>query len=95
MSTSRARRRAEIYNNAEPLAESLRFDSENMYVNLKDGRILIVPLTRFPRLLGATPEQRVAFELDAIGEDIHWEAIDEDICVANLIKDPDQVLIYR
>jgi len=42
----------------EPLAKSLRFDDDTMWVDLTDGRQLGVPLAYFPRLLRATPSQR-------------------------------------
>ncbi len=65
----------------EPLA--VRFDDSLFWVDLEDGRTLGVPLTWFPRLLRATPEQRNAFELSPSG--LHWDEIDEDISVAGLL----------
>ena len=44
-------------------AEAVRFDDDNMWVELSDGRTLGVPLAWFPRLLHAAPEQRLAFEI--------------------------------
>jgi hypothetical protein len=41
------------------------------------------PWRGFPRLLHATREQRLDFELSMCG--IHWEAIDEDISTAGLL----------
>ena len=37
------------------------FDSENLIVHFTDGRVLYTPLSYFPRLLKATPEQRSNF----------------------------------
>jgi hypothetical protein len=65
------------------LAESVRFDDDNMWVTLNDGRTLGVPLAWFPRLLSATPEQRANVELSYGG--LHWADIDEDISVAGLL----------
>ena len=62
---------------------SLRFDEDRMWVELEDGRTLGVPLTWFPRLLHASKEQREDFELSRRG--IHWDAIDEDVCVDGLL----------
>lgn len=53
-----------------------------MWVSLADGRTIAAPLTWFPRLLAATPEQRALVELSKGG--VHWEALDEDISVAGL-----------
>ena len=40
-------------------ARSVRFDDSSMWVDLSDGRVIAVPLAWFPRLLHATPQQRV------------------------------------
>jgi hypothetical protein len=54
-----------------------------MWVDLTDGRTLGVPLAWFPRLLRATPAEREQVELSRVG--LHWEALDQDISVADLI----------
>jgi len=64
-------------------AKSLRFDDDNLWVDLSDGRVIAVPLAWFPRLLNATPAQREDFEISRNG--LHWAAIDEDISVAGLL----------
>jgi hypothetical protein len=64
-------------------AKSLRFDDDSFWVELSDGRTLGVPLAWFPRLLHATPEQRLDFEI--CGEGLHWDALDEDISVVGLL----------
>ena len=48
-------------------AKAVRFDDDSMWVHLDDGRVLAVPLAWFPRLLGATPEQRAPFEISPCG----------------------------
>jgi len=63
--------------------KSVRFDEDNLWVSLSDGRTISVPLAWFPRLLDATSEQRAAVELSQSG--LHWEALDEDISVAGLL----------
>jgi hypothetical protein len=68
-----------------PSAASLRFDDHLMVVELKDGRTLGVPLTWFPRLLEATPEQREGYRISRSGESLHWEALEEDIFVPSLL----------
>jgi len=64
-------------------AEAVRFDDDSMWVHLDDARIMAVPLAWLPRLLAATPEQRVQFELSPCG--IHWEALDEDVSIDGLL----------
>ena len=59
------------------------FDDDSTWVELSDGRTLGVPLAWFPRLLRATPEQRVACRISHRG--LHWAELDEDISVAGLL----------
>ena len=53
-------------------------------VTLSDGRVVSVPLVWFPRLAGAREQSE--WELIGGGIGIHWEAIDEDISVASLLR---------
>lgn len=64
--------------------ESVRFDDNTMWVNLSDGRVIGVPLTWFPRLLGASQAQRAQVELSPGG--LHWDTLDEDISVRGLLQ---------
>ena len=64
-------------------AKTLRFDEDNMWVELLDGRTLGVPLAWFPRLLNATPQQRMVYEI--IHDGLHWDALDEDISIPGLL----------
>jgi hypothetical protein len=66
-------------------ATRLDFDELMMWVDLSDGRKLGVPLAYFPRLLRATPEQRLQYEMSGNGTGLHWEALDEDISVEALL----------
>ena len=63
---------------------ALRFDEDSLWVDLEDGRTIGVPLAWFPRLLHASPAQREGYELSRRG--IHWDALDEDVSVAGLLK---------
>ena len=67
-------------------AIDLSFDDSMMWLDLSDGRKLGVPLAYFPRLLRATPEQRLQYEMSGSGSGLHWEALDEDISVEGLLK---------
>jgi hypothetical protein len=71
-----------------PRAAAVSFSDTTMHLVLVDGRELGVPLAWFPRLAAATAEQRGAFELLDQGVELHWEAIDEDISVPNLLGVP-------
>jgi hypothetical protein len=61
----------------------VRFDDDNMWVDLSDGRTLGVPLAWFPRLLECTVEQRTQVRVSSRG--LHWDALDEDISIAGLL----------
>ncbi len=62
----------------------VRFEADKFWVDLSDGRTLGVPLSWFPVLEAATPEQRAAFYLSTRG--LHWDEIDEDISVEGLLN---------
>jgi len=67
-------------------ASEVVVSSTALTVLLKDGRTISAPLTWFPRLLNATPEQRANFELIGDGEGIHWPDADEDLSVAGILR---------
>jgi hypothetical protein len=59
---------------------------DRIVVVLADGRELAAPLTWFPRLLEATPEQRRNWRFIGRGHGIHWPDVDEDISVVSLLR---------
>ncbi|MBC7569057.1 MAG: DUF2442 domain-containing protein [Spirosoma sp.] len=61
------------------VAQNVWFDETRVYVELNDGRVIGSPLSWFPRLQKATPEQCSRFELTAGGYGIHWKELDEDL----------------
>ena len=67
-------------------ATSLGFDEDSLWVDLADGRRVIVPLAWFPRLMGATPPQRANWEFLGDGRGIHWPDVDEDMSVEGLLR---------
>jgi hypothetical protein len=71
------------------LAKDVKFKDAMMDVHLTDGRIISVPITWFPLLHEATPEQREHYEIGSGGTSLHWEEIDEDISVAGLLAGGD------
>ncbi len=58
---------------------------DTLRVDLEDGRSVSVPLTWYPRLSSATPEERSHWRVIGRGEGIHWLDLDEDISVENII----------
>ena len=69
----------------EARASKIWFDNDKMWLNLSDGRQLSVPLAYFPRLHKATKQQREKYEVSGEGTGLHWDEIDEDISVPNLL----------
>lgn len=67
------------------LAKAVSFDANAMWVDFVDGRKLSVPLAYFPRLLNATPAQREHYEISGGGSGLHWDELNEDISVENLL----------
>lgn len=65
------------------------FTADELVLRLQDGRSLSVPLSWLPRLKQASKQERQAYELIDDGEEIRWEALDEDLSVAGLLGLPD------
>lgn len=77
MSTSPIERRA--------LARTVTVTDDELTVGLADGRVIVVPLVWFPRLLRASTAVRAKWELLGDGEGIHWPDADEDLSVEGLL----------
>ena len=68
-----------------PTAESVTVTHDTLSVDLSDGRTISVPLAWFPRLSHASPKERNNWRFIGKGHGIHWEDLDEDISVENLL----------
>ena len=71
---------------SEARARAIAVREDQLVVEFVDGRMLAVPLARFPRLIEASPRERKNFELIGGGTVIHWPDVDEDIDVPNLLR---------
>lgn len=67
------------------LATSVQIDDVELTVDLSDGRTISAPLAWYPRLVHATQDERNRWRFIGKGQGIHWEDLDEDISVENLI----------
>jgi hypothetical protein len=67
------------------LAQKVIFLDEMMHVELKDRRVISVPIEWFPKLQNATLEQRNHHEIVGGGLGLFWPELDEDILVASLL----------
>ncbi len=70
-------------------ATDVTFADDALVVRLRDGRVVSVPLSWFPRLDNATSAERDVWQILGDGIGIHWPALDEDISVAGLLGLPD------
>jgi hypothetical protein len=63
----------------------INFKDEDLVVDFTNTNQLRIPLVHFPRLRAATPNQRNDWSLIGRGRGVHWEIVDEDLSVENLL----------
>jgi len=68
-----------------PTIQAVDITDDTLSVDLSDGRTISVPLAWYPRLLHGSVEERQNWRLIGKGEGIHWNQLDEDISVKNII----------
>lgn len=68
-----------------PEISEVQVTDDLIIAQLKDGRIISVPLVWSWRLFEATPEQRANYELIGDGHGVHWPDIDEDISAEGML----------
>ena len=68
-----------------PTVENITVTEDTLSVDLSDGRTISVPLAWFPRLAQGTAKERNNWRVIGKGFGIHWEDLDEDISVENLL----------
>ena len=66
-------------------AKSVWFDDYNMWISLIDGRQLSVPKSYFPSFENASQSDLQNYELSGNGIGVHWDSLDEDLYVPNLL----------
>ena len=64
----------------------VQVDDEMIRVRFESGLEIATPVSRFPRLQRATPQQRKVWRLIGRGDGIHWPEVDEDISVRGLFS---------
>jgi hypothetical protein len=66
--------------------KDVHFGDDTFSVDLADGRTITVPYAWYPRLLHATPQQRMNWKTAGGGYGIHWPDIDEDVSTEGLLR---------
>jgi hypothetical protein len=69
----------------EARAQRVEVSEDALTIELVDGRVVMVPLTWYPRLWYGTAEERACFEIIGDGTLIHWPDLDEDLSVAGIL----------
>jgi hypothetical protein len=67
------------------LAADVRVSDSRLTVVLTDDREVSVPLSEFPELKAATPEQRDNWKITSLGTAIYWPDIDEECGLAGML----------
>jgi hypothetical protein len=80
--------RGRIADETEPRAVSARYNAKTrrIEIELKNGCLFAFPAEYGQGLRGATPEQLAAVEVWPGGEALHWEEIDADLGVPQLVS---------
>lgn len=68
------------------LSSGVSFTVGKMIVSLQDGREVSIPLEWFSSLREASEPELNNWRLIGGGEGIHWEDLDEDLLVSELIS---------
>ncbi|HKI00926.1 MAG TPA: DUF2442 domain-containing protein [Thermoanaerobaculia bacterium] len=64
---------------------TISFSDENMIIHFSDGREIVVPVSYFSRLKAASGADRNQWALIGRGLGVHWESLDEDLSVENIL----------
>lgn len=68
-----------------PTIQRVTVTDDTLSADLSDGRTISVPLAWYPRLLHSSTKERNDWRLIGSGSGIHWNQIDEDISIKNLL----------
>ena len=66
-------------------------DDHCIFIETSQGRQLSRPLEAFPLLKDASPAERSANVIGRFGDDIRWEALDEDIHISSFYETSEPV----
>lgn len=62
------------------------FEGGRIYIKTDKKRTLSRPLEAFPTLKDASESERNDFDIGRFGDDIHWNALDEDLHISSFYE---------
>ena len=65
--------------------QQVEFTGDEITVQFTDGCLVAIPVSCFPRLMTATAAERDDWQLIGRGLGVHWESVDEDLSVENIL----------
>jgi hypothetical protein len=65
---------------------SVRFDNNNIVVEMSNGKIIEVPINSYPNLRKGTKNQINNYQIKGNGRWIHWEELDEDLSAEGFLS---------
>jgi hypothetical protein len=71
---------------ADERVADVEITEDALSVRLMDGRIISVPLVWYPRLLSASEDQRLNWQISGGGYGIHWPDVDEDLSTEGMLR---------
>jgi hypothetical protein len=71
---------------ADERVSDVDLTDETLSVRMRDARTITVPLAWYPKLLGASPDQRKNWKIAGGGYGIHWPDLDEDLSTEGLLR---------
>ena len=77
----------------EPLAKKVWIDNKKIHIELKDGRIISVPLSFYPLLLKSPPKILADYQFFGDGSTIYFRQLDEYLSVEGLLEGRKQIHI--
>lgn len=60
---------------------------EQLYLELRNGTVIGVPVSVVPALRGASPRELTGVEVTPTGSALHWERLDVDLSVPALVRE--------
>lgn len=66
--------------------KNVELTDDMLSVALMDGRVIIVPLVWYPKLLHASGTERNNWRIAGGGYGIHWPDVDEDLSIEGLLR---------